>query len=122
MLALVCMGGIMSLCGVYALHKGFTVDFSTHHISYLPVKHYPPVFDYIYAFGAIVPLMLYQSIYIRIYGLFALTGFVVSTAMFNPGRYSVRCFFAAGSSIVLYLFIESRNASTKNRPPALEVN
>ena len=65
MLALVCMGAFMALCGVYALHKGFTVNFSTHHISYVPVKHYPPVFDYIYAFGAILPLI---SIKASIYG------------------------------------------------------
>jgi hypothetical protein len=113
MLALTGMGAVMALCGIYALHRGFTIDFSAHHIKYLPVKRYPPVFDYIYAFSAVVPLMLYQSIYIRIYGLLALTGFVVSTAIFNPGRYSVWCFFAALSSIALYFFIESKNASAQ---------
>ncbi len=115
MLALTCLGAVMAFLGVYALHRGLTIDFSTHHIKYLPVKRYPLIFDYIYAFGAIVPLMLYQSIYIRLYGLLALTGFVASTSMFNPARYSVWCFFAAASSIVLYLFIESRNASTQQQ-------
>ena len=109
------LGAIMALCGFYALHRGFTIDFSTHHITYLPLKHYPLIFDYIYAFCAIAPLMLYRSVYIRLYGLLALTGFVVSTAMFNPGRYSVWCFFAAVSSLVLYLFIQSQNTSAQRQ-------
>ena len=120
MLALVWMGAVMALCGVYALHRGFTVDFSTHHISYLPVQRYPLIFDYIYAAVAIVPLILYQSVYIRMYGLLALTGFVVSTSMFNPERYSVWCFFAGVSSIVLYLFIKSRSVSGQDQ--ALELH
>ncbi|MGA7325252.1 MAG: DUF6629 family protein [Rhodomicrobium sp.] len=115
MLALTWLGVIMALCGFYALHRGFTIVFSTHHITYLPLKHYPLIFDYFYAFCAIAPLMLYRSIYIRLYGLLALTGFVVSTAMFNPGRYSVWCFFAAVSSLVLYLFIQSRNTSAQGQ-------
>jgi hypothetical protein len=115
LLALVWLVGLMALLGVYALHRGFTIDFSTHHIRYLPVKRYPLIFDYIYAAVAIAPLLVYQSLYIRMYGLLALTGFVVSMSMFNPGRYSVWCFFAAGSSIVLYLFIKPRTMSIRDR-------
>ena len=61
----------MAICGVFALHKGFAIDFSTHHIRYLPVKRYPLIFDYIYAAATVVPLLLFRSAYVRIYGVLA---------------------------------------------------
>ena len=89
--------------------------FSTNQIRYLPTKRYPPVFDYLYAACVTGPLLLHRSIYLRIFGCLILLFFGVSILVFNPARYSVWCFFAAVCSIVLYLFVASRNGLGRRR-------
>jgi hypothetical protein len=72
-------------------------------------QRYPLVFDYLYAACVTGPLLLHRSIYLRIFGCLIRLFFGVSILVFNPARYSVWCFFAAVCSIVLYLFVASRN-------------
>ena len=93
------------------LHAGLTIDFTTNQIRYLPAKRYPLIFDYIYAAAVTGPLLLHRNNYLRIFGCLILAFFVASILLFNPARYSVWCFFAAISSIILYLFVASRSVA-----------
>jgi hypothetical protein len=114
-LALAILGAVVSAGAIFVLRRGLSIDFTTHHIRYLPVQRYAPAFDYVYALCAVGPLFLFKNIYIRIFGILDLASFGASMTLFHTGRYSVWCFFAAAISIVLYLFVESRNASSERR-------
>jgi hypothetical protein len=63
--------------------------------------------------------LLHGSKYVKIFGCLILAFFAVSTPIFNPAHYSVWCFFAAGSSVVLYFFIAAP-LNQPERPPASE--
>jgi hypothetical protein len=110
MFAFLGLGVLIAAAAASVLHSGLTIDFAPHHIRYLPGRRYPLIFDYLYAIAVCGPLMVHRDKYVKIFGCLILTFFTISVLIFNPARYSVWCFFAAGSSVVLYLFIVSRNA------------
>jgi hypothetical protein len=115
MLCFLLLGTVLVAAAAWVLFAGLTIDFATNQIRYLPTKRYPPVFDYLYAACVTGPLLLHRSIYLRIFGCLILLFFGVSILVFNPARYSVWCFFAAVCSIVLYLFVASRNGLGRRR-------
>jgi hypothetical protein len=119
MLVFLGLGVLIAAAAASVLHSGLTIDFATHHIQYLPGRRYPLIFDYLYAIAVSGPLLLHSNKYIKLFGCLILAFFAVSTLIFNPARYSVWCFFAAGSSAVLYFFIVSR-LNQPERPPASE--
>jgi hypothetical protein len=118
MLSFLPLGAVVATGAAWVLHSGLTIDFAANHIEYLPKRRYSLIFDYLYAISAVAPLLLYRNIYLRFFGCLILGFFGVSTLLFNPVRYSVWCFFASVSSIVLYFFIESRNRAAGCRRPA----
>lgn len=115
------LGVAVAALAASVLYSGLKIGFAAHHITYLPRRRYPLIFDYLYAASVVGPLFVSRNVYLRIFACLILTFFGVSTALFNPARYSVWCFFAAASSVVLYFYIVSRNASgtvQPDRPPA----
>ena len=116
MLCFLLLGAVLVAAAAWVLFAGLTIDFATNQIRYLPTKRYPLVFDYLYAACVTGPLLLHRNIYLRIFGFLILVFFGVSILVFNPARYSVWCFFAAVCSIVLYLFVASRNGLGRRRP------
>ena len=120
MLPFLVLGVVVAVAAASVLYAGLKIDFAAHHIKYIPGRRYPLIFDYLYAAAVVGPLLLCRSIYLRIFGGSILAFFGLSTLLFNPARYSVWCFFAAASSIVLYLFIVSRSASPQGRPAPVQ--
>ncbi len=120
MLPFLVLGVAVAVLAASVLLSGLKIDFATHHIKYLPRRRYPLIFDYLYAAAVVGPLLICRSIYLRIFGGSILAFFGVSTLLFNPARYSVWCFFAAASSVVLYFFIASRSASPQGRPAPVQ--
>jgi len=116
MLGFVLLGAVAAAVAAWVLHKGLTIDFATNQIRYLPARRYPPIFDYIYAAIVTVPLLLHRNIYLRINACLVLVFFAASILLFNPARYSVWCFFAALSSILLYFFVASGSKPAQDRP------
>jgi hypothetical protein len=116
MLGFVLLGAVAAAVAAWVLHKGLTIDFATNQIRYLPARRYPPIFDYIYAAIVTVPLLLHRNIYLRINACVVLVFFAASILLFNPARYSVWCFFAALSSILLFFFVASRSKPAQDRP------
>jgi len=117
MLGFLVLGAVVVAGAAWVLHAGLTIDFASNQIRYLPAKRYPLIFDYIYAATVTGPLLLHRNNYLRVFGCLILVFFGASILLFNPARYSAWCFFAAVSSIVLYLFVASRSASARDRPP-----
>jgi hypothetical protein len=115
MLCFSLLGAVVVAAAAWVLFAGLIIDFATNRIQYLPTKRYPLIFDYLYAVCVTGPFFLHRNIYLRIFGGLILVFFGVSTLVFNPARYSVWCFFAAVSSLVLYLFVVSRNGSARGR-------
>ena len=111
MLGFLVLGAVVVAGAAWVLHAGLSIDFTTNQIRYLPAKRYPLIFDYIYAATVTGPLLLHRNNYLRIFGCLILVFFVASILLFNPARYSVWCFFAAISSIILYLFVASRSVA-----------
>jgi hypothetical protein len=107
MLFFLALGVVVAAAAASVLHSGLLIDFATNQIKYLPRRRYPLIFDYLYAASVVGPLVLHRNNYIKVFGCLILTFFGVSILVFNPARYSVWCFFAAVSSIVLYFFIVS---------------
>ena len=120
MLPFLVLGIVVAVAAASVLYAGLKIDFAAHHIKYIPGRRYPLIFDYLYAVAVAGPLLLCRSIYLRIFGCLILTFFGASTLLFNPARYSVWCFFAAASSVVLYFFIVSRSASPQGRPASAQ--
>lgn len=116
MLAFALPGAVVSAAAAWVLFRGLDVNFASNQIQYLLTTHYPIIFDYIYAACVAGPFFLSRNIYLRAFGGLILLFFVLSTALFNPARYSVWCFFAAASSIVLYFFVAARSGSARGRP------
>lgn len=115
MLCFAVLGAVIVTGAAWVLYPGLKIDFATNKIQYLPARRYPLIFDYLYTICVTGPFLLHRNIYLRIFGCLILVFFAVSIVLFNPARYSVWCFFAAVSSIVLYLFAASRNRSTQGR-------
>ncbi|MDR3422777.1 MAG: hypothetical protein P4L80_16290 [Xanthobacteraceae bacterium] len=113
MLSFALPGGVVAAAAAWALFVGLKIDFATNKIQYLPTTRYPLIFDYIYAACVIGPFLLHRNIYLRLFGCLILVFFGLSILLFNPARYSVWCFFAAISSIVLYFFVTSRNGRAR---------
>jgi hypothetical protein len=107
MLFFLALGVVVAVAAASVLHSGLLIDFATNQIKYLPRRRYPLIFDYLYAASVAGPLLLHRNIYIKVFGCLIITFFAVSILVFNPARYSVWCFFAAASSLVLYFFILS---------------
>jgi|SRR5208337_3354923 len=116
MLPFLVLGVVVAIATASVLHSGLKIDFAAHHIRYLPGRRYPLIFDYLYAIAVVGPLILSRNVYLRIFGGPILAFFAVSTLVFNPARYSVWCFFAGASSIVLYFFIASRAKHQEGAP------
>lgn len=108
MLFFVGLGAVIALLAAQVLYFGLIIDFATHQIQYLPTTPYPLIFDYLYTACVVGPFWMHRSPYMKIFGCLILAFFAVSTLYFNPARYSVWCFFAALSSVVVYLFIRAR--------------
>jgi hypothetical protein len=106
-------GALVAAAAAWVLFVGLKIDFATNKIQYLPTTRYPVIFDYIYAACVVGPFLLHRNIYLRIFGCLILVFFGLSTLLFNPARYSVWCFFAAISSVVLYFFVASRSGSAR---------
>jgi hypothetical protein len=119
MLAFLALGAPIAVAAASVLHSGLKIDFATHHIQYLPGRRYPLIFDYLYAIAVTGPLLVHSSKYVKLFGGLIVTFFAVSTLIFNPARYSVWCFFAAGSSVALYFFAVFRPCQPES-PPASE--
>ena len=115
MLSFAVPGTVVAATAAWVLFVGLKIDFATNKIQYLPTTRYPLIFDYLYAICVIGPFLLHRNIYLRIFGCLILVFFGLSTLLFNPARYSVWCFFAAISSIVLYFFVASRNGPARGR-------
>ena len=115
MLAFAFPGAVVTVAAAWVLFRGLEINFATNQIQYLPTTRYPLVFDYVYAACVIGPFFLHRNIYLRTFGGLILLFFGLSTTMFNPARYSVWCFFAAVSSIVLYFFVVSRSRAGRGR-------
>jgi hypothetical protein len=114
MLGFLVLGAVVVAGAAWVLHAGLTIDFASNQIRYLPAKRYPLIFDYIYAAAVTGPLLLHRNNYLRVFGCLILVFFGASILLFNPARYSVWCFFAAISSIVLYLFVASRSVAARD--------
>ncbi len=114
MLPFILLGTAIGVIAAVDLCFGLTVDFELHHIRYGPVRNYPLIIDYLYGLAVIGPLFIYRNVYLRIFSCLNVIFFAVSMLYFNPVRYSVWCFFAALSSLVLYLFIASRRQPRGN--------
>jgi hypothetical protein len=113
MLGFVLLGAVAAAVAAWVLHKGLTIDFAANQIRYLPARRYPPIFDYLYAAIVTVPLLLHRNIYLRINACVVLVFFAASILLFNPARYSVWCFFAALTSILLYFFVSPPGANRR---------
>jgi hypothetical protein len=117
MLPFAILGAVVAIPAAAVLIAGLKIDFATNKIQYLPTTRYPLIFDYLYAASVTGPFLLRRNIFLRIFGGLILAFFGLSTLLFNPARYSVWCFFAAASSVVLYFFVASRNGSARDRSP-----
>ena len=113
-------GAAVAAAAAWVLFVGLKIDFATNKIQYLPTTRYPVIFDYIYAACVTGPLLLHRSIHLRLFGILILAFFGLSTLLFNPARYSVWCFFAAISSIILYFFISSRPPTSSRDAQQIE--
>ncbi len=113
-------GAAVAAAAAWVLFVGLKIDFATNKIQYLPTTRYPLIFDYLYAICVTGPLLLHRNIYLRFFGILILVFFGLSTLLFNPARYSVWCFFAAISSIVLYFFVASRSSAAPRDAPQIE--
>ncbi|MGO9545184.1 MAG: DUF6629 family protein [Rhodomicrobium sp.] len=115
MLPFLVLGVVVAVAAASVLHSGLKIDFAAHHIKYLPGRRYPLIFDYLYAAAVVGPILLHRSMYVKGFGCLIAAFFAVSLLVFNPARYSVWCFFAAASSIVLYFFAVSRNSRERGQ-------
>jgi hypothetical protein len=113
-------GAAVAAAAAWLLFVGLKIDFATNKIQYLPTTRYPLIFDYLYAACVTGPFLLHRNIYLRLFGILILVFFGLSTLLFNPARYSVWCFFAAISSIVLYFFVASRWSAAPRDAPQIE--
>lgn len=107
-LGLLPFGIYLSGYAVNVLQAPLTIDFASHHIQYLPTASSPKILEDIYAIVVLVPLWLMRSIYIKLFGVLVLVFFLLSSIYFNPARFSVWCFFASISSILIYKAVSSR--------------
>ncbi|CAK0778557.1 conserved membrane hypothetical protein [Gammaproteobacteria bacterium] len=99
----------VSIYNAYVFSFPLTVDFSHHQISYIPGTYYPLFVEFFYSAAVVIPFLLMSNKMLRYFGIVILLFFVLSMSVFNPSRYSVWCFFAAVSSVLIFLAVSSKN-------------
>jgi hypothetical protein len=97
----------LTMFNAYTLYAGLDIRLDTGRCQYLPTIYYPIVLEYAYAATVVVPFLLCQNRILQAFGGTILLFFGVSMLYFNAARYSVWCFFAAASSIMLVSYAYS---------------
>lgn len=109
MLAILPVGIFLSVWALYVLSFPLEINLSAKQIQYIPTKQSPIILEYIYALAVLTPLWLMKNVYLRLLAIVVLFFFIVSTLFFNPARFSVWCFFAAISSILVFFYVSNKN-------------
>ena len=109
------LGVFMGADAAWTLTSGITIDFASNQISYFPKGLYYRIFDYVYLACVVGPFFVHRNVYIKAFGGIVVAFFAIAVVFFNPARFSVWCFFAAFSSLIIYLFVVSRDAAPSER-------
>ena len=108
-LGLLFIGILLSFYGLFVLSFPLEINLSANQIQYIPSQKSPLILEYLYAMVVLIPLWLMKNITLRIFSIIVLIFFIVSTLFFNPARFSVWCFFAAASSVLIYLYVSKKD-------------
>ncbi len=111
MLLLLPFGLYLSSYGAYSLSFPLRIDLSTNQIQYILSVPSSVFLEYLYSTVVLAPLFLMKNLYLKLFGASVLIFFIVSTLFFNPARFSVWCFFAALSSILIFLAVHQKKFS-----------
>ena len=114
-LGLWALGAFVVVNAAATLTFGLDIDFATSQIGYVPKGPYFRIFDFLYTIAVVGPLVVHRSPYMKAFGALVLAFFAAAVLFFDPARFSVWCFFAAISSVVVYLFVQSRALAPKAR-------
>ena len=115
MLALGALGVFVDANATLTIVLGLDIDFASNQIAYVPRGPYFRIFDFIYAACVVGPLVVHRNVYMRAFGALVAVFLALSMLLFDPARFSVWCFFAALSSVVVYVFVVSREFEMKAR-------
>lgn len=110
-LALGALGVFVDVNAAATLTFGFNVDFASNQISYVPKGPYFRIFDFVYLISVAGPLFVHRHPYMKAFGALIVFFFALTLLFFDPARFSVWCFFAALSSVVVYLFVLARESA-----------
>jgi len=108
-LGLLLVGILLSVYGLFVLSFPLEINLSANQIQYIPSQKSPLILEYLYAMVVLIPLWLMKNITLRLFAIIILIFFIISTLFFNPARFSVWCFFAAVSSVLIYLYVSKKD-------------
>lgn len=110
MLGLLLLGSFVSLYAAWILSFPLTIDFSSHKIAYITSQTGSRWVAYGYALCVTLPLLLMRNWYAKGFGVLVAVFLLTSLLWFRPAQFSVWCFFAALSSLLVYLALPARLA------------
>jgi len=99
-------GVFITVYSAYIMMFPLTIDLAQHQVQYITSIKFSVFEEYFYAMVVAVPLLLIKNRFITLFGILVLTFFGVSNLYFNIARFSVWCFFAALSSVLIYLAVK----------------
>lgn len=90
------------------IHNPFSAQVVQHTLCYVNVTPYPPVMMGGYVLCTCAPLFISSEPVLRLLGFIVGAGLAIATGFFYFSFVSVWCFFAAASSVIVYLFFHRR--------------
>jgi hypothetical protein len=105
---LLLLGVFVGLYAVWILTFPLSIDFTSHKIEYVTGQTGSKWVGYCYALCVIFPLLLTRINYARLFGVLVALFLMTSLLFFRPAQFSVWCFFAAASSVLVYLSIPAK--------------
>lgn len=91
------------------LSNPYTASAATGHIAYSNGVSYPRGIEIPYVLATTVSLLLSSHRMIQLMAIVILSGFAVAWLSYYQSYISVWCFFAAASSVIVYLFVRQRS-------------
>lgn len=107
--ALFLLGCFVAVYAAWVLSFPLTIDFSSHKVAYITSQQGSQWVAYGYALCVTLPLLLMKNGYAKLFGLLVAVFLMTSLLWFRPAQFSVWCFFAALSSLLVYLALPAKS-------------
>jgi hypothetical protein len=101
---------------VKMLGNPYTASVASGHIVYSNGVSYPKGIEIPYVLATTISLLLSSHRMIQLLATVILAGFAVAWWSYHQSYISVWCFFAAASSVLVYLFVRQASQSGQGRP------